>query len=224
MVVDSSNAGLTFSTQVSATTYNVYGATGSTTIYMDGSDNLYVGQGHSGTYFVDDIDDAISIITPRDVGPSAAGMAEINTTGVYGYIFPDGQTKNLSFMCQLPHTWNAGTNVVPHIHYCGSSANTSNIVFTLKYWCASLNQAIPSGAGVTTISSNIIPPGVAYQHKIAGWGSIAVTGNTESCIFGGYVERNGATDEYVGDVYVLSIDLHIRKHKWGRWLGYPQYG
>lgn len=217
-------SGLTFSSIISAQTYSVAGPTGQENIYLDNINNLHLGGGATGTYHSEAIDDLIATLIPA--GDNPALITDINNTGVYAYRFPNNSARNLSFTCQLSHMWDAGTRVVPHFHFVGDTASTSNATFELKYWVRSYGNATPSAAitaaTTTTLTTNVALNGTAYTHQIGSFGAVAMTGNTESCIFGGTLSRP-IGDVYSGDIYVLSIDLHYAKIKLGRRLGYPDF-
>jgi hypothetical protein len=200
------------------------GPTGTTPIFYDSQNNLHLGTGATGTYYSEAVDDLIATLIPA--GDNPALITDINGTGVYAYRFPNNSTRYLSFTCQLSHMWDAGSRVVPHFHFVGSTAETSNATFNMTYWVRSYGNQTPTPAitpaTTTTISANVTMNGVAYTHQICGFGAIAMTGNTESCIFGGTISRPTG-DAYAGDIYVLSIDLHYAKIKAGKHVGFPEF-
>ena len=158
-------------------------------------------------------DDLVCTITPRTTGANLAPLVEINSTGVYGYEFVSSSLKEVSFMVQLNHQWKAGSNVVPHLHWCPSTANTSNVRFSLDYWIASRDTTIPS---ITTLTANVTPNG-AFKHQYTPFGNVVTTGNTISCIFGGrlYRDPSASGDDFTGDAIILGVDLHVIKNQWG---------
>lgn len=227
VVVSSTNAGLTFSSSITVSNgINVAGPTGTIkSMYLDGSNNLYLSDNTpSGTYYSDAVDDLVATLIPA--GDNPAIITEVNGTGVYAYRFPNASSRNLSFTAQLSHMWDVGTRVVPHFHFVGDTAATSNAVFELKYWVRSYGNATPTpaitAATTTTLTANVVMNGTAWTHQICGFGAVAMTGNTESCIFGGTITRPTG-DAYSGDIYVLSVDLHFEKNKFGRAIGFPDF-
>jgi hypothetical protein len=207
---------------ISVNQVSLYGPTGQQSVYLDNKNNLHLGETATGTYYSDAVDDLVATIIPT----STDITSEINGTGVYAYKFPSTPAKTLSFTCQLSHMWDAGTRVVPHFHCVGSTAETTNATFTLTYWVRSYGNATPSSpitpATTSTITANIVMNGTAWTHQICGFGAVDMTGNTESCIFGGTLTRS-TTDAYAGDIFVLSVDLHHQKNKLGLFLGYPDF-
>lgn len=221
LIVDNNNNGLTFSSSITASNYNVVGTTGTTSITLNNSNEIFLGQGCSGTFFSDSVDDVIAQIIPQTTALNRPDVQEINDSNVYAYNFNNSQEKRLSFTVQMPHRWKEGTPISPHFHFVGSTANTSNITFTLDYWMVNINSnQIISNANTTSLSVNVGGPNVSFAHRIFGFGLVDTTGNTESSIFGGTITRNGQTDDYNGDVFVLSIDVHAIMNKQGKYLGY----
>lgn len=223
---DTSMANATFSGVLSGPTgtfggVNIYGATGTTNIYLDGSNNLHLGGGgNTGTYFADAVDDCVCIIQPRTSGGGVAGLVSVNSTSVYAWEFDSVNSNEISFIVQLPHSWKEGSSVVPHLHWCPSTTNTSNVIFNMDYWVVNMGEAVPSIS--TTISKTVTPSGVAFQHGIASFGMVSMTGKRISCLFGGRVYRNplATGDDFTGSALVLSVDLHIVKNRLGEWTGY----
>jgi hypothetical protein len=203
---------------------SLYGSTGSETVHLDNENKLHLGYGCSGTYYSYTVDDAVAIIIPQTTVTNRPEVLDVNGSDVYAYCFNKtggSQPKKLSFTVQMPHTYASGTSVVPHFHFLGSTANTSNVTFSLNYWMRSINStSVIDSANTTTLTVSQAGPSVAYTHQIFNFGIVNATGNTESSIFGGTISRNGPTDNYTGDVYVLSIDLHFIKEKHGKYLGY----
>jgi hypothetical protein len=226
IVVDNNNAGLTFSTQMTLSNIYIAGPTGTAnTMYLDGSNNLYISDfGPSGTYYAPSVDDLIATLIPGGLNGAAEG--EINGSGVYAYVFPNNGERSLSFTCQLSHMWDAGTRVVPHFHFVGSTASTANAVFNMDYWVRSYGNAVPTApitaASTQTLTCNVPMNNVAYTHQIASFGPVDMTSNTESCIFGGRLYRPTG-DAYSGDCYVMSVDLHYEKVKLGKFVGFPNF-
>ena len=158
-------------------------------------------------------DDLICTITPR-TGGNMASIVNINSTGVYGYEFLSNSTKEISFTVQLSHQWEEGTSVTPHFHWCPSTTNTGNAIFHLDYWVANRGEVLPAA---TPLSVTTTPSGNAYQHQLASFGSVSMTGKTASCIFGGRLYRNPTEtgDDFTGEAIVLGVDIHIVKNRWG---------
>lgn len=161
------------------------------------------------------MDDAVCIITPRSAtGNTAASLVNINSTSIYGYEFVSNGTREISFCCQLPHTWEEGSSVEPHIHWVPSNSNTGTAVFDMDYWVTNIGEAMPQSQHV---SVTVAGRGVAYCHQLTSYGSISMTGKTASCIFGARMYRVGgaSNDTFTGSCFVLSVDLHIYNSRTG---------
>jgi len=158
-------------------------------------------------------DDLVCTITPR-TGGNMASAVEINSTGVYGYEFPSNILKEVSFQVQLSHKWKEGSNVVPHFHWCPSTTNTGNAIFNLDYWVVNAGEII---TGTTTLTKTTTPSGNAFQHTLTSFGSVAMTGKTASCIFGGRLYRNPTAvgDDFTGTAIILGVDIHVLSDRWG---------
>jgi len=219
-VLTSNGTGYYWSSEIRSNNISIYNTTNtsvSSSIYTDESNNLYVGYGATGLFFPPLEDDLYCTITPRTVA-SAAQLVDINSTGVYAYSFVNGLTREINFICQLTHQWQQGSTIEPHIHWCPNNTNTGNVSLTLDYWITNLGQTIASSTRVPLI---VNADGTPYKHQLASFGEVSAVGKTVSCMFGGKITRLGGStaDSYTGDFFILNVDLHIKKDRWGEEAG-----
>lgn len=146
------------------------------------------------------------------------------------------QDDSLHFSYQLPHSWQPGSTVNPHLHVVPMADPPSvlNVRFAGEYVWVNVTGTIPAAASWTPFTADFsVSPGDAFKHKVAGLGSITPTaGVMESSVLLMRVYRNGTglqdtyTTSKVGgtaaaNLGVLSADVHIEKEKPGTATEYP---
>jgi hypothetical protein len=94
--------------------------------------------------------------------------------GIVAKAFAPNATEQVYFDVQLPHNWDAGTGIRPHVHWSpGNSTNTGSVVWRLEYTWA--NAVVAPGnvfPETTTLTVTQAAAGVAYSHQIAQWTEI----------------------------------------------------
>lgn len=158
------------------------------------------------------------------VGPSTPGL-DVFTDAVRAYAFDAGSIEQLFVSVQLPHSWvsdlGAGPDTIfPHLHWAPKTTNALRVRWGLEYtW-----QNIAGVFGVSaTITVEQNAAGVALTHQVAQFPSIAVAGKKRSAIFMArlFREANHANDDFTGDAYALSFDLHAIRRGSGSAVAFP---
>jgi len=131
--------------------------------------------------------------------------------GTYTYAFNNSQEQELYFCIQLPHSYEEGTDIEPHVH-CTSGTSSTIVEWGLEYSWNSVNTTINS-VGTTLISQQTTLNATAYWHNIAPLPTIVGTGQRISSLLVCRLYRKaGGTNT---DVYLLSFDLHYRVNSIG---------
>lgn len=158
--------------------------------------------------------------TAVELGPAnAPDFAQLvddgaGSEGVYTYFFSPSTEEEVFFEVQVPHTYKAGTNLRPHVHWCPTSTNTGNVVWALEYTAHSPGDVI---GATTTTSVTATAPGTNLEHTISSMSEITGTTFKESQILNCrlYRDATDAADTYTGDAALLSFDFHFEVEKLG---------
>ena len=170
-----------------------------------------------------------------------AGAAALTTeayrdTPLLMSFFRSGQIDKLSFIYQLPHNWDPGTIIRPHLHTIpmANPVSTQNVFIEGQWAFLSDAIALPANSGWTTFSVLVpIAPGDAFLEKIidftAGVGITPPATVKESDILCVYVQRTGNSgqDTYntaktggtaLANLGLVSADVHYQVQKGGTQL------
>ena len=198
---------------------------------------IYVADGSTGgewTSFTDIVDTTDTawddVVTPLSsvslpAGISGPDIIKINddglgSTGVYAYGFDSSIEEEIIFTIQLPHTYKAGTDVMPHVHWVATTAAAGNVVWGLEY-CISLNGVAANATTLMTVTD--ATPVATKTQQIAAWDAIDGTDLVESSIINCRLYRKAAdvADTYAADAVAMSFDMHYQIEKLGTDNEYP---
>src|SRR3990167_1384420 len=131
------------------------------------------------------------------------------SNGVYAFFFARNIEEELFFTAQLPHSYEEGTDIEPHIHFSSVSSATGNVIWGLEYNWANIGDLFP----ITTISTVTYSAGasIQYQHIVANLQVISGTGKRTSSMINGRVYRQKTNNTYNDDVAFLEIDFHFKQ-------------
>lgn len=130
-----------------------------------------------------------------------------------GLLFPQNDPAEILFMDdQLPHTWEEGTTIYPHVHW--TQAQNLNVTWKLAYKWTNPNQA-PAGAFTTvTLDTLFFTYTAGNLHQISYLpGGISGAGKTISSILKMKLYRQD--NVYVGDALEDSFDYHMKLNSLG---------
>jgi len=116
--------------------------------------------------------------------------------------------EELFFEVQLPHGYDEGSIIVPHVHWVPTGAAASGDVrWGLEYTWANIGGSFgtTNSVGVTDTA------GSQYDHQIASFGDISGSGKTISSVIlcRLYRDPDHEDDDYGDDAAVVSIDIHV---------------
>jgi hypothetical protein len=158
---------------------------------------------------------ALSVKVPGENAPGFSSIAEIGgSTGVFAYAFDATTEESCYVSLQTPHAWDR-SGMDFHIHWMPSNANTGTVEWGLEYTANGIMHAL-SSASTILVGTTTISVGVDRKHYITTISeNNLIPTPSDSSILMGRVFRNATQDTYDSDVYLLSIDCHLRRRKLG---------
>ena len=159
-----------------------------------------------------------ALTTARNINPPNLVPFRGN---VLVYEFSDenaGNEEQVYFSVQIPHSWDEGTTIYPHVHFACGTTSVDSVRWGLEYSWASVEENFPVSTNTIYASKQI---GTAYDHKVVGFGGITPTTSQDkiSSILICRLFRNSSNaieDSYNGDdVYLLQFDIHYQVNTLG---------
>ena len=150
---------------------------------------------------------------------SSAGLN--GSIGVAAPVFYPDKLSSRFFNSEVPHAYDEGTDIEPHIHICGSNNDTGVIRFGIEYTFTNIGDTFPT---TQTIYKEYTMPGVGYQHILLSFGLLNCSGKRISSINCVRVFRDGehANDTYTGKIYLVKVSSHIYRNSQGSRLIYQK--
>jgi hypothetical protein len=127
---------------------------------------------------------------------------------------------------QLPHAWEEGTVLKPHVHWYKTTSATGNVRWQLEYKWSKIGETMD--AGFTTLAAEVPAVGdddTAEQHSLTPLGDIVCTdGQQISDMLIMKLSRVAAvgTDYGAVDAALMEFDIHYHSNSHGSELEYTK--
>ena len=177
-------------------------------------DRLYATNADGVTW--DDVRVAASVTKLGSSAPSWALVTDINSC----YQFAHNQSNFVEFECQLPHGYELGSSLEPHVHWGPSDTGAGDTRWRLDYVWANIGS--PFSGTSTTIYVTDTSSEVTNDHQVAGFPAISGTGMGISSMLLCRLTRVGGAvqDTYGSPANFYEFDFHITKDTIGSFEEY----
>jgi len=199
-------------------------AEGSSTEFLrlDGqSDTTTIYSGHllyDDTFWDDFVVPVVSVKVPAAAAPDWQAFPAGSNT--YTYCYPDGSDTELFVSHQMPHRWKYGSDYDLHIHWAADTDTGGTVTarMVVDYTIADIGDTF--GASSQSATGITINDDEQNIHQMDGiLDPISGTGLTLSHVGLFRIWRDGdgtgGTDDYTGDLCLLSVDFHYQIDKPG---------
>jgi hypothetical protein len=151
-----------------------------------------------------------------DVAPGIANppdWVQVSALGnLYVLAFNKNTQEEIYFWPQIPHRWEQGSTLHPHVHWINHEGTTGDVVWGLEYSVANINGVFPASTTVTATAACVALDGGLPVHQMTELPTIDMTGKTLSsmmfCRF--YRVADDAADTADDDVGLLEVDFHYQ--------------
>jgi hypothetical protein len=101
------------------------------------------------------------------LGSSAPNLTAsfAGNANLYTIQFANTGTEIVYFDIQMPHAWETGTTVYPHVHFSPITTGTGTVQFILEYTWANINGTF--GGSSTCTMTNVISSNSQWNHLLA---------------------------------------------------------
>jgi hypothetical protein len=158
--------------------------------------------------------DCVSPFDPSNATVNGPNFAVLNVgLTVWVYKFPRNANRNVSLWCQIPHNYEIGTNIIPHIHFIPQGGTIGRtITWVIEYIWLNMENTIPVAQTSITRTYTTVA-GDTNKHimlDIPNTAGISGIGKNISSQLICRIWRNTTVDSWNGDVCLLAIDFHYR--------------
>ena len=168
--------------------------------------------------FTDSLWDDLCVISPQGVnpnGPDGSATVITDANDYLGCLQFDAIGESAVVAFQLPHSYQIGTDVKPHIHVVRNDAtdNTGNVEFEAKFRVVPLRGAAFAWTAYSDGDVGVQPADGAGQSGIIRWtlaNSTYSFGISDQIIM--VIRRKALT---TGSVALTSADVHGQKGQYG---------
>jgi hypothetical protein len=150
------------------------------------------------------------ITSPLNLRPGATPpIFAVFMNGVYGFRFDSSVADELHGSVEIPHDYKEGTELIPHVHWSPTTADTGNIVWGLEYTKAGDGVTFPATATITTTPT--AASAVINQLNRLDFKAIPGDGVKIGDVIAFRLYRqNGGTDTFTGNAFLHSFGFHYQ--------------
>lgn len=132
--------------------------------------------------------------------------------------FVHNQADEIQFTVQMPHAWEIGTVIYPHVHFSPwtTSTGTQAAKFILEYYVSDFDKQFPSSPATLPLTKTW-SVNQQWYHLIAGNASgIDLTGyNVSSLLKCRLYRDNTVTNNFANKLTILYFDIHYKVNSLG---------
>jgi hypothetical protein len=145
-------------------------------------------------------------------------------------LFAGNADNVIADVAQMPHSWKLGSAIKPHVHWLKKTASANVVVWEFYYriignvgsLAGSWSSAVTRLSNDTTFT--IGDQSAANTHLLTTFGSIDMTGLTDSCLVAWRLYRRALSNDSDNDtnaVSMISFDIHYQSDGRGSIPEYP---
>jgi len=131
-------------------------------------------------------------------------------------VFVGNADRILCGVGQLPHSYQKGTPLRPHIHWSKLTGSANAVTWELFIRILGFAGDAPGAwSSALPVVTTIGDPTVTDQLLISTFGEVTMTDQRESSMFGWRLYRRGSTDADNASVRLFEFDVHFQIDKLG---------
>lgn len=117
--------------------------------------------------------------------------------------------EEVHFEVQLPHRYQQGFDIYPHIHYTPTTTGSGTVIWQLDYSWANAWGDFPDPT--TVRATGVIPSNSDWTHRITGFGALDGSNKLISSMLVCRLFRDpdDGDDDYAADAGFLEFDIHF---------------
>jgi len=141
--------------------------------------------------------------------------------GVFIWWFDKESEEEVYFTVQIPHSYNVGTNLFPHVHWTTSAStpSRSDVVWGLEYTVIAVGGPFPNTQIIyaTSVIADIVTISGTGQHLISGFTAIdgSSFGISTVLVCRLFRAAGNGSDTFDNDTGLLGLDFHYERNTMG---------
>ena len=161
-------------------------------------------------------------------GINPAGQTDapsVDTTTYPGTLLFSQTIINLiAGMAQMPHDWERGTELRPHLHWAKSTSASGGVVWEWCYAVADIGGTFGSYSAWTAAAPVVLDSNTANKHALDAFSALDMTGYKESTMIAWQIRRNvdATADTYGAVARLFEFDFHYQVGKLGTATEIPE--
>jgi hypothetical protein len=146
------------------------------------------------------------------------------------WLFAASGTELIYAVVQMPHAWNEGSTIVPHVHWEKTSSASGDVAWSLRYKISRIGEVRDASWTTVAVETSTVPGtpdnDTEEQHLITSFGPMGMSGSKIStCILFELARVGGdAGDTYGADARLLEFDVHYQLDSSGSILEFVKNG
>jgi hypothetical protein len=154
-------------------------------------------------------------------GINPAGSAAPPTVDTADYpgslLFATNATNIIAGIAQLPHGWDYGSEIRPHVHWSKTSSASGGVVWQFRYAMADIGGTFGAYSDWETGTAAVSDSDTAHKHALVAFSGIDMTGIGGSGIVAWQIQRkhDDAADTYAASARLWEFDIHYQARDLG---------
>lgn len=145
--------------------------------------------------------------------PSPATVDDTTFPGTL--LFGDSTDQYIAGVAQLPHSWQRGSAVRPHIHWAKTTSASGTVAWRLKYVVADIGEAFEAYSAAQEGTLAVSDGNTAHKHALTSFPEIALADVGESSMILWQLYRDVSEDSYGASARLFELDFHFQTNKAG---------
>lgn len=151
------------------------------------------------------------------------GSSAPTTNTTFGWLeFAHNADNEVFFQFQIPHSWAEGTPMVPHVHWCKTTAATGEVEWQLEYRECKIGDTLDgTWTTLSAMTPEVDDEDTQYQHALTVLGTIETDipswdiSDFLICKLTRLGSSYSGADHYTAAAALLGFDIHIEKNSIG---------
>lgn len=151
------------------------------------------------------------------INPAGApNAATFDTTTYPGtLLFVKNQDSHIAGVAQMPHSWQRGSEIHPHIHWSKTTAAAGTVKWQFRYVVVDIGEVAGAYSAWGDHTVVVSDADTAELHALSAFPDIDMSSVGESCMIFWELRRDVSEDTYAATVRLLEVDFHYQTNKLG---------